>query len=97
MAKKQISKFEFLDTLGQEEIKNLSKFISESIKLKYEIKDKREILRDFIKSFAEEKEYDKSVINKLVNLSFKIVNESDPELIDREMKILNILSSIQNK
>ncbi len=97
MAKKQISKFDFLESLSSEELKNLSKFILESIKIKSEIKRNQEILKDYIKAYAEENEYDKSVISKLVNLNFKIINDSDYELIEREMKILNILSLLQNK
>lgn len=95
MARKPISKFEFLDSLSPEELKKLSEFVTESIKIKNEIKERQEMLRDYIKAYCEEKEYEKSVISKLVNLSFRIFCDRNPELIEREMRILNLLSLIQ--
>lgn len=95
MSRKKVNNFEFLDSLTSEELKSLSNFIMESIKIKNEIKEKQEILRDYLKSYCEEKDYERSVLTKLINLSFKIVRDSDPKLIEREMKILQILSSIQ--
>ncbi|MEM4260715.1 MAG: hypothetical protein QXG00_05755 [Candidatus Woesearchaeota archaeon] len=96
MSRKKVNNFEFLDSLTSEELKNLSNFIMESIKIKNEIKEKQEILRDYLKAYCEEKDYERSVLTKLINLSFKIVRDSDPKLIEREMKILQILSSIQD-
>ncbi|MEM5877630.1 MAG: hypothetical protein QXF12_01995 [Candidatus Aenigmatarchaeota archaeon] len=91
-----MAKFDFLDHLNETEMKRLSYFINDCLKIKREIKENQKILSEQLKNFSNDHGYETSLIRKLVNLSFKIINE-DENLIEKEMKILNLLSNIQNK
>lgn len=90
-----MTKFDFLDHLNETEMKKLSYFINDCLKIKREIKENQRILNEQLKDFSNDNGYETSLIRKLVNLSFKIINE-DENLIEKEMKILNLLSNIQN-